>query len=169
MKALFAVLALIVSFHQASATSILGEVLEYQNLSKLAGGVSHTLSVYVDGQVVHRTTQAVPGGLRSQKLLNLTPMQMRKINRLVRLATPARMGREVSQARCFAPSNQTSIYTATNNTLQLRRGAVCDGGFDVNLKPAAKTLVRVLDTLEAGYHQRTNLAQLEAQLDAILR
>jgi hypothetical protein len=169
MKKLLAIVALVVSVHQASATSLLGNVLQYDSITKLAGGVSHSLSVYVDGQVVHRTMQAVPNGMKAEKMMTLTRTQMDKINKLVKASTPAIKKFEPSLARCFAPSNVNHKYSASNTSLFLREGDVCAGGFTVNVKPAAKKLVSVLGILEQGYHNKTNLAEVEKKLNAVLQ
>src|SRR4051794_5535867 len=99
MKNLFALLALVFAVNQASATSLLSNVLQYENNAKHAGGTSHALSVYIDGQVVHRTlSKSLPGGMTAERMMTLTGKQIEKISQLVQAATPAKLGFEVSRA-----------------------------------------------------------------------
>ena len=169
MKKLVGLLAVLISIQFAQATSLMGTSLQYENNSKAPGGVSHKLSVYMDGRVVHRrVSPQLPGGSIADLVTRLTVDQMEKINRLINLSTPVVPRFERSSIACFAPSSHIQNYTASNFTIFLKKGAACDGGYTVNVRSSARKLTRILDALENAAHSRMPSYEVENLVDAEL-
>lgn len=170
MKTLLGVLLTVVSFNSAMATSIMGTLLHYDRTAKvLNANPNHSLDVYVNGQVVHRVASPqLPNGGGYKVVGRLSAHQVDRIERLIRRARPVKPGFEASRAFCFAPSMFTDTYNADNYSLPLRKGAMCDGGFQINDKPAAKKLVAVLNALENAAHKGLSVVELDSQVEAAL-
>jgi hypothetical protein len=170
MKKMLLGLLVLVGFQTANATSIMGTTLDFSKVVKSNGRTSHQLSVYVDGTVVDRDFGTLGLRIRPQHkvVTRLTGDQMDRINRLVRRASPEINRFQISGARCFAPAFAIGKYTANNFSVGLRSGDVCDGGWTVNVRPAAKKLVNVLEVLERAAHARTSFAQIDSEIEAAL-
>lgn len=161
-------LALLLAVQGAQARSIMGNVLQFEKNSKAPGGISHRLTVYSNGSVYHRIVSPQLPSSPTQVVVRLTGEQMDKINDLVLGSTPVIKRFEPSMLRCFVASSHIEIYRANNLTIPLRKGAVCDGGYTVNQRPAARKLVQVLNVLESGVHARLSSAEIERQVSEIL-
>lgn len=170
MKKILSMLMCLAGFQNAFATSILGTSLDVTRYLKADGRTQHQLSVYVDGTVVDRDYKNL--ARRERPVFNvvtrLSANQMDQINRLIRRASPEIKRREISGARCFVVAFSRTKHTADNYSVFLKDGDVCDGGWTVNVRPAAKKLVRVLDLLEQAAHNGMNLGELDRQLNQIL-
>jgi len=168
-KTLLAILAL-VSTQGAFATSLMGTSLKFERFFKAGGAVQHELAVYTDGTVVDRdfTVVSRAGVPRYHVVARLSGPQMDRIHFLVNRSNRQVMLFERTFARCLVPSLTRDRYTADNGSVKLREGHICDGGFDYNARPAAKKLVRVLQSLERSAQTRQNTAQAEAHVEALL-
>jgi hypothetical protein len=165
MKKLIGLLTVLVAVNTASATSIMGTTLSFQRTVKSSNAVQHSLQVYVDGTVVDRDGSV---GQSAKVVARLTGEQMDRLNRLIRRATPAVKRFEASNIKCFAPSFTRDSFTANNFQLLLREGAACDGGFVVNVRPAAQKLLSVIAVLEQAAHNGMASAAVDAKLHIIL-
>lgn len=170
MKKLLGVLLVVASFQSAMATSLMGTLLEFQRLNKKpSGNPVHTLSVYMDGRVVHRlTSPQLPGGMSFKQVTRLNQRHVERIERLINRSTPVVQQRVPVMAKCFAPSTTTDFYNAANNSIFLKKGAICDGGFTINARPAARKLTRVLEVLEHAAHANANLSEIDRQVESAL-
>ena len=145
----------------------MGTSLDFQTYLKQGGKIRHELSVYFDGTVVDRDMRSASPVYKV--VVRLTADQMDRINRLIRRTRPAIMRFELSGARCFMAAFTHNKYTADNFSVLLRDGDMCDGGFNVNIRPAAKKLVNVLNVLESAAHSRMAIVEVEHQVEAALR
>lgn len=164
MKNLLVIFTVFAGMQTAQATSLMGQALSFERVQKNNKQVIHSLHVYVDGLVVDRGSK-----LKEVKVVTrLSADQMDRINRLIRRSTPVRKGFEPSKALCFAPSLFTLKYRADNTSVFLREGAICDGGFSINTRPAARKLVLILQALESAAHTKFTGVDLDEQLDNLL-
>lgn len=167
-KSLLALLVL-VSSQGAFARSILSSTLTYDVYKIGSHKVIHSLDVYADGSVVDRDyTRMTRAGAHWTVVAHLTSDQMARLDRLVRRSQPEILRFERTFAKCIVAATTHQRYTAVNSTVQLRDGDMCDGGFNVNVRPAARKLVNVLDVLHAAAHRGTNMAEVESNVEAML-
>jgi len=161
-KSLFALLVL-VSTQGAFARSLMPATLTFDVYGIKSGESIRSLDVYANGRVVTREKG------EWALVATLTSDQMRRIDRLVQKSSPEIMRFERTFAKCIVAASTHNRYAAVNGRVKLRDGDICDGGFHYNARPAAKKLVNILNALDQAAHQRANLADVEARIEAVLQ
>lgn len=169
MKKFTAFLLVFIALQGAQARSIAGTLLHFENKSKAPAGITHTLDTYVTGSVVHRIlSPRLPNVDSIQLVTYLDRDQIERIQVLIKKSLPVLIDFEHAQVKCFAPSSHVQKYTANNGRIFLKKGAVCDGGFQVNQQPSARKLVRVLAFLEKAAHDRLSQQEIKEKVDLLL-
>lgn len=168
MKKLFLGLLVLVG-SQSFATSVMHTTLDFSRVVRASNRTMHQLSVYSDGSVVDRDYGPMGRRLRpvAKVVTRLTGEQMDKINVLIRRSQPEVMRFERTMIKCFAPSLSKNVSTAENFSVKLSEGDACDG-FNVNKRPAAAKLRKVLQVLEIAAHNGVSLAEIDEQIDSAL-
>lgn len=170
MKKMISLFALVLAFHNANATSLVGSLMKVdQTLKGRKPVVTQSTEVFVNGVVIQTENPFNrPGSPKYFTVTKLNEAQVQAISALIARTTPVIPGRMPSNVRCFAPATHTEKFTANSGQVFLREGAACDGGWEVNLQPAALQLTKVLSFLESAGESRMSHADIEKGVDHLL-